>query len=203
MGDLRFVLAAIAVFAAAFAGMSYGMPLVKGIGATSASTLPPKYGERFVSEQDIEPAGVELAATAPATPEPAKPKHAIQEPPRQLAAATAPVAPAAMAAPPAARADSGERLAQTALQAAQAYARAPCDLMAKTAFIVAASTYLRAQDASPQAPRDMRVHDAIKTALHTGQIGGADFPPDLMIAGRFAPAPPSRVACVNSAGLRP
>ena len=90
-----------------------------------------------------------------------------------------------------------------ALQAAQAYAHAPCDRFAKTMFIVAASTYLRAQDQSSQAPKDARVHDAIKVAFQTGHVSANEFPPDLMISGRFAPAPPSRASCVNSAGLRP
>ena len=101
------------------------------------------------------------------------------------------------------RGDAGrDRLAQTALQAANAYARAPCDRMAKTAFVVAASTYLRAQDAASP-PKDARVHDAIKAAFEAGHIGSNEFPPDLMIAGRFAAGPPGRAACVNSAGLGP
>src|SRR5262249_14979655 len=106
-------------------------------------------------------------------------------------------------APATAGARNDDRLAQTALQAAQAYARSPCDRMAKAAFIVAASTYLRAQDASSEAPKDARVHDAIKAAFQTGHVSMDEFPPDLMISGRFAPVPPSRASCVNSAGLRP
>jgi hypothetical protein len=97
---------------------------------------------------------------------------------------------------------SGDTLARTALQAAQAYAGAPCDQMAKAAFIVAASTYLRAQDASPQAPKDARVYEAIKTALENGNVSRDDFPPDIVMAGGF-PAAPSRESCVNWAGLQP
>jgi hypothetical protein len=164
-----------------------------------APHIPSKSTERFVPLPDAE--ALVAAAGLAAPPEPAKPAFQElnkQEPIRQVVAAAAPPAPALPL-----RADAGDRLAQTALQAAQAYARAPCDRMAKTAFIVAASTYLRAQDASSHAPKDARVHDAIKTALQNGHIGSADFPPDLMIAGRFAPAPPSRTSCVNSAGLQP
>jgi hypothetical protein len=189
MGDLRFICAAIAVFAAAFVGMSFGLPWAsKGPSVAAVS----------------KPQTIEVAATPAvqlAIVEPRKEPAAPQSPPaEQVVVPVQPAAPAPATA--AVRVDAGDRLAQTALQAAQAYARAPCDRTAKTMFIVAASTYLRAQDKSSQAPKDVRVHDAIKAAFQTGHVSPDEFPPDL-ISGRFAPAPPSRTSCVNSAGLRP
>jgi hypothetical protein len=192
MADLRFICAAIAVFAAAFVGMSFGMPWAsKGLSVVAVNGVPSKLN---ASVPSIEPAAIVETRTEPVTPKPAP----ISEP---VAAPARPPAPLQQA-PAAVRVDAGDRLAQTALQAAQAYARAPCDRMAKTMFIVAASTYLRAQDKSSQAPKDARVHDAIKAAFQTGHVSLDEFPSDL-ISGRFAPAPPSRTSCVNSAGLRP
>jgi hypothetical protein len=179
MNDLRFVLAAVAVFAAAFAGMSFGMPLLSKAPSVAAVKSAPVTLDAASSPAQLPPiveARTHVAAPLPASPEP-------------------------IPAPAPARGNAGDRLAQTALQAANAYARAPCDRMAKTAFIVAASTYLRAKDMA--APDDARVHAAIKAAFETGHIGSDEFPPDLMIAGRFAAPPSSRAACVNSAGLRP
>jgi hypothetical protein len=194
MGDLRFISAAIAVFAAAFAGISFGMPRASKSFSVAAVSSPPVKLE--TPAQPVERPKIVEAQPEPAAPQPAPARETI-------AAPAPPPKPAAPPSPAAAPADPGDRLAQTALQAAQAYARAPCDRMAKTMFIVAASTYLRAQDQSSRAPRDARVHEAIKTAFQTGQVSSEEFPPDLMISGRFAPAPPSRTSCVNSAGLRP
>ena len=186
MGDLRFICAAIAVFAAAFVGMSFGLPWApKGLSAAAVSSTPAKSD---APAPQMQPPAIVEAPAERAAPRP--------PPAREVIAAPAP-------APAAVRVDAGDRLAQTALQAAQAYAHAPCDRFAKTMFIVAASTYLRAQDATSQAPKDARVHDAIKVAFQTGHVSANEFPPDLTISGRFAPAPPSRASCVNSAGLRP
>jgi hypothetical protein len=175
MTDLRFVLAAFVAFVAAFAGVSFGMPwMSKGAAVATVSPSPAKH---------------ETPATAPAA--------------STVAAVLPAPAPAAGPPPPPAlpRAVSGGRLAQTALQAAQDFARAPCDRMAKAAFVVAASTYLRARDTG--APDDPRVHAAIKSALETGQIGADDIPPDLVTFGPSALAPQGGAKCVNSAGLRP
>jgi hypothetical protein len=194
MGDLRFILATVAVFVATFAGISFGMPRAFKNFSVAAVSNPPAKLETLA--QPLEQTKIAETPPEPAAPQPAPARETI----------AAPLPPPKTAAPPvvaAAPADPGDRLAQTALQAAQAYARTPCDRMAKTMFIVAASTYLRAQDRSSRAPKDARVHDAIKTAFQTGQVRTEEFPPDLMISGRFAPAPPSRTSCVNSAGLRP
>ncbi|MET0669609.1 MAG: hypothetical protein ABWY66_06370 [Xanthobacteraceae bacterium] len=194
MGDLRFEFAAIAVFAAAFVEISFGMPWAsKGFSVAAVNSTPSRLN---TLAPPVEPPPIVEARTEPVAPKP-PPIPGPSAMPAQSAALPAPPAHAA------ARIDASDHLAQTALQAAQAYARAPCERMAKTMFIVAASTYLRVQDKSSQAPKDARVHDAIKAAFQTGHVSTDEFPPDLMISGRFAPATPSRVSCVNSAGLRP
>ena len=96
-----------------------------------------------------------------------------------------------------------DHLAQTAIQAAGDYTRAPCDMAAKAAFIVAASTYLRSKAAASgaSAPLDVGAHQAIKAAIETGGVGRDEFPPGTEISG--ATFPVSGVRCINSAGLQP
>jgi len=191
MSNMRLALAAVVSFCVAFVVMSYGMPLAsKGVNARpSVATIEP-----FAEMPAAMPAAA--AASLPAV-NVAAAEHKVQAADAP-AKAVKPPAPAAAAAP----AETGrDRLAQTALQAAQSYAVAPCDRMAKTAFIVAASTYLRAQDASSKAPKDARVHDAIKTAFETGNVSLNDFPLDVVMVSGFT-ATPSRASCINSAGLR-
>ena len=178
MSNLRFMLAAVALFAGAFVGVSYGMPwAAKGFGVMAMRAAPVK--------PDARASAVEQPAAG------TRSEHAALE-----------ARPAAVAAPQ--RVPARHHLTQSAVQAAQAYARAPCDRMAKTAFIVAASTYLRAKASEPAAtPEDARVHEAIKTALETGAITKDEFPTDTVFSGRIAAAPSSKTACVNSAGLLP
>jgi hypothetical protein len=95
-----------------------------------------------------------------------------------------------------------DQLALTAIQAAEAYARAPCDTAAKAAFIVAASTYLRTKATGGSAPPDARVHQAIKAAVEAGGIRSDEFPSGTDIVGAASQARPS-LRCINSAGLRP
>jgi hypothetical protein len=174
MNDLRFVITAVAVFAAAFGGMWLGLPLAsKGLALIAAGSQPAKH-----------------AAAPPAIAE------TNAERGLAVAAVRHPVSTAAPEADNVVR----DHLAQSALAAANAYARAPCDRMAKAAFIVAASTYLRA---NTQAPRDVRLHEAIKAAFEGGHVGSDEFPPDTMFAGRSSSASADKTGCVNSAGLRP
>ena len=169
MNDLRFILTAAAVFAAAFGTMWLVSPWAsKGL-AVIATSSPPAKPAPVASSAIGENAGEEKASPA------------VQQP----VSAPAPE-------PEVIRG----HLAQSALLAANAYARAPCDPMAKAAFIVAASSYLRA---SPQAPKDTRVHEAIKTAFESGHVGSDEFPPDTMFAGRSSA---SKAGCINSADLR-
>jgi hypothetical protein len=130
---------------------------------------------------------------------PAKPDVRAVEP----AAIPAPEPYRGMPAPAPARRGAHDHLAQTATQAAQAYLRTPCDSMAKTAFIVAASTYLRAKATAPgtQSVHDTRAHDAIKAAFDTGAIGKDEFPFETGLPARPA-APAGKVACSNSAALQ-
>ena len=103
--------------------------------------------------------------------------------------------------PPTGRAP--DQLSLTAIQAADAYARAPCDAAAKAAFVVAASTYLRAKATGPNAatPPDARVHQAIKAAIEAGDISPDEFPSGLGISVAAKGKAGSR--CLNAAGLRP
>ncbi len=185
MSNLRLALAAVVSFCVAFVVMPYGMPIaLKSVTqhSSAAKVEAPATADQVVADP-ARSAAVERTTRESKSPQPkAQPKTA--------AAAVTPAEPAR------------DRLAQTALQAAQAHASAPCDRMAKTAFIVAASTYLRAQDASSKAPKDARVHDAIKTAFESGNVSLEEFPPDVVMANRFTAAP-SRASCINSAGLQP
>jgi hypothetical protein len=186
MSNLRFAIAAVVSFGVAFVVMSFGLPW-----ASKALMSLPSAAKMEASTDQVAANPARSATVEPNAPEAKSPKA-------QPRAATQPKTAAAVAPAEPAR----DRLAQTALQAAQAYAGSPCDRMAKTAFIVAASTYLRAQDASSKAPKDARVHDAIKTAFENGNVSLEDFPPDVVMANRFTAAP-SRASCINSAGLQP
>ena len=177
------------MFAAAFVGMSFGMPWAsKGFSVAAVNSTPakPDAPAPQVQPHAIVEAPAERAAQRPTS---GTRSRSLLRRPHLLLRQFTPMP--AIASP------------RPRCRPRKAYARAPCDRVAKTMFIVAASTYLRAQDATTQAPKDARVHDAIKTAFQTGHVSADEFPPDLMISGRFAPAPPSRASCVNSAGLRP
>ena len=162
MNDLRFVMAAVALFVGTFVGVSWAS---KGFPVMAMRAAPAK---------------PEVRAAEPAVAVPAP------EPYR------------GMPAPAPARRGAHDHLAQTAIQAAHAYVRTPCDGMAKTAFIVAASTYLRAKAATPgmQSRDDARAHEAIKAAFDTGAIGKDEFPFETGLPER--PAPAGKAACSNS-----
>jgi hypothetical protein len=186
MSNLRLALAAVVSFCVAFVVMSYGMPI-------ALKSVTPRPSAATMEA----PATADKAAAIPARNTAVEPTIPDSKSPESKAWPKSAAAPAAAPAEPV-----RDRLALTALQAAQAHASAPCDRMAKTAFIVAASTYLRVQDASSKAPKDVRVHDAIKTAFESGYVSLEDFPPDVVMASRFVAAP-SRASCINSAGLQP
>jgi hypothetical protein len=92
-----------------------------------------------------------------------------------------------------------DHLAQTAIQAASAYIRTPCDMAAKAAFIVAASTYLRAKATDAGAPAEAHVHQAIKSAIEAGGIGRDEFP----AGAEISVVTTTGLRCTNSAGLLP
>ena len=67
----------------------------------------------------------------------------------------------------------------TVIQAAVTYAQSPCDPTNKAAFIVAASTYIKAASGNVVqfgTPHDSRVRDAIDTAFRTGGVSKNEFP---------------------------
>lgn len=70
----------------------------------------------------------------------------------------------------------------TAIQTANAYTLSPCNQAIKAAFIVAASTYLRAmtgrnvEEGTFSTPMDMRVREAIEAAFDAGGITKDEFP---------------------------
>jgi hypothetical protein len=71
---------------------------------------------------------------------------------------------------------------QTAIQAASAYKYAPCDPAIKAAFVVAATTYIKAVTDNISTagafatPMDKRVRESIQAAFGTGGITSKDFP---------------------------
>ncbi|HEX5006482.1 MAG TPA: hypothetical protein VFV70_05180, partial [Hyphomonadaceae bacterium] len=70
----------------------------------------------------------------------------------------------------------------TTIQAANAYALSPCDRAIKAAFVVAASTYMRATVKSERDAKnfstsmDQRVREAIDAAFDAGGVTTKDFP---------------------------
>jgi hypothetical protein len=70
------------------------------------------------------------------------------------------------------------RMRLTAIEAANAYVRAPCDQAVKAAFVVATATYVKAQaDAkSFSTPLDARVREAIEAAFDAGGVSKDDLP---------------------------
>lgn len=163
MNNLRFVVLALGLFAAAFGGISWAARGFPVMGWQSAPGKP---------EPQI--------AKAPAS--------------QQAAVAARPAAPAASAAKPDARLefehskilqsdpDAGRRkMRLTAIEAANDFAVAPCNLPAKAAFIVATSTYLNAlNNKQPTDARiatmDARVRAVIRSALEAGGVNPNEFP---------------------------
>jgi hypothetical protein len=168
MGNLRFVLAAIALFAGTFAGVSWAS---RSFPAMTVRAVPAK-PDMPAPIPAPEAAMVSAPALAPIV-KPAAP--VIEEAIRQEARPTA--------SPPARDPESGRnQMRLTAIQAATAYATAPCDQANKAAFVVAASTYARAMTAddngtpAPSTALDRRVREAIHAALNAGGIAHQDFP---------------------------
>lgn len=80
----------------------------------------------------------------------------------------------------------------TTIQAANAYALSPCDKTIKAAFVVAASTYMRATIKSEKdaqnflTPMDKRVREAIEAAFDAGGVTTQDFPKGTPLWARAA-----------------
>jgi hypothetical protein len=185
MIDIRIALGAVALFAGAYLGVSLlpksGLVSRAGKPAPSvAATLQPK------------------AIAQP--PEPALPGATEATPPAPATAADDVAAAPRSKLPdlPEHELVSGrDRIRVSALQAATAYALAPCDGTNKAAFVVAVSTYLRTLGArESDIPADDRLQQALLAAFKAGGVAEQDFPADawplpadLTRAGGNRPAP--------------
>ncbi len=160
MSNLRFLIACIATFAAAFAGMNWASSRV------SRNAPPPVTYSKAA-----------IATPIAQAPQPAPTAGAI---PLEPALRQPPAPPSVVAATSGTRPD---HLRETALGAAQAFAAAPCDAAVRAALIVAASSYLRARDGT-----DDVVHAAMRKALAAGTIAPEEMPsaPPAWFAARGA-----------------
>jgi len=182
MSNLRFAIIAAVLFGIAFAGISFGMPWAsKGFPVVAQRTEPLKPDTRLV----------------PLKPDARLPTFdSVTHAGREAVRSKAP------------QGDNNEgrnRMRLTAIETADAYAQAPCDLAVKAAFVVAASTYLRAASGGKaghtfSTPMDQRVHAAITAALDSGDLSEHEFPAGLWTAP--AKSRSSAAACAGSAALR-
>jgi hypothetical protein len=152
MSNLRFVLAAAALFGLAFIGMSFGMPWAsKGFPVVAMRAVPMKPDARVPTFEESVKQGVRKDWEESKTSQSDN--------------------------------DAGRnQMRLTTIQAANAYALSPCDKAIKAAFVVAASTYMRAMTRSESSaqvfatPFDQRVREAIESAFGAGGITTQDFP---------------------------
>lgn len=103
-----------------------------------------------------------------------------------------------------------DRMRQTAISAANAYALSPCDHAVRAAFIVSAATYLRAAGgpgkgaAQFATPTDLRVRKAIESALDSGDVGKDEFPADIKLwPASTAKSPSYASSCGSAAAMLP
>jgi len=100
-----------------------------------------------------------------------------------------------------------DRMRLTALEAANAYAQAPCEAATKAAFVVATATYAKAMigtggEATQFAtPLDTRLREAIRAALAIGGVRQDDFPAETrtFIATLTPPLSSAAPRCANLA----
>jgi hypothetical protein len=203
MSNLRFAMITIALFAVAFAGMAWaskGFPLPGVMSAGVEPAPTPKVAAAPVTPALQAPAQAKIThetmsvlnpptvnvplpvpnprfARAPAL------EDSIREERKELAQPKS--VPSPKSAQPELPPDTDpgrNRLRQTAIQAANAYAYAPCDPAIKAAFVVATTTYIKAVtdrigNASHFATaQDKRVRDSIQSAFVIGGITSKDFP---------------------------
>ncbi len=178
MIDFRVLLGAVALFVGAYAAVSM---LTKS--APVATTVRP------APAIDIAHSGSDLTEE-PASTIPPEPASVLQErdPAPEQAAATEPPAR-----PERDLSQGRERIRVSAIQAATAYALAPCDMINKAALVVAMSTYLRTLEseiAPADAEPDRRVRNALRSAMNAGGLADEDFPVD----GLPVPANLTRIA---------
>jgi hypothetical protein len=177
MNNLRFALLSAAVFTGAFAGIFWGS---KGFPVMAMRAAP--------QHSAVATQGLTL-------------EEAVQQ------TAAAPVAAEIAAAEPARRdTDPGRnQMRSTAIQAAMAYAGAPCDIANRTAFLVAASTYGTAMNGAADGftslatPPDTEIRKAVQAAFDTGGISKDEFasPARSWIVGMTRPLSQSPAPCAT------
>jgi hypothetical protein len=203
MSNLRFAMITIALFAVAFAGMAWaskGFPLpgltsarvessatptLAAAHVTPAAPAPaePKITHETMSVLNPPTANVPLPVPNPRFARAPGFEDSVKQERKELAQPKS--VPSAKSAQPELPPDTDpgrNRLRQTAIQAANAYAYAPCDPAIKAAFVVATTTYIKAVtdrigNASHFATaQDKRVRDSIQSAFVIGGITSKDFP---------------------------
>ena len=203
MSNLRFAVLTIMLFAGAFASMAWaskGFPLpgfasasVEPKAAPQVATAPaaqepaqPKITRETVSVLNMPvTADVPLPAPNPRFARAPSFDDSVKEERKELAQ------PKSLQDKPVKReteklpvdTDPGRnQVRQTAIQAAGAYKYAPCDPAIKAAFVVAATTYIKAVTDNISTagafatPMDKRVRESIQAAFGTGGITSKDFP---------------------------
>ena len=178
MSNLRFTLFASALFAAAFAGVSWGPKVFPLVAMRAAMPAPEPRAAAPASQPQI----VEEAQSEPEPRLEAKLDLQIKpkidpkiDPKPQVLTDPEPIKPAPS------QADSGRsQIRLTAIQAANAYTLTPCDRAVKSAFIIATATYIKSMsggitgDGAIQV--DARVRTAVEAALRIGGVHKDEFP---------------------------
>lgn len=193
MSNLRFAVLTIVLFAGAFASMAWaskGFPLpgfmfasVEPEAAPQVAAAPdaqPKVTHEITSVLNTPAANVPLPVPNPRLARAPAFDDSVKEERKEL---TQPKSVQRDKEAALTDTDPGRvRMRQTAIQAANAYAYAPCDPAIKAAFVVATTTYVKAvtekiNNAGAYAtPMDKRVRESIQTAFGTGGITSKDFP---------------------------
>jgi hypothetical protein len=167
VSNFRFGLMVAVAFVLTFIGVWLGM---KNASIVASRVAPP---DTVASAPSAPPA-------APALAIPQATRDELVEPKAEPQAPVAAAEPAAEAKPVDAWANSGDRgrdrMRLTAIETAQAYADAPCDVAAKAAFVVAATTYIQTMIAKTAMPLDPRVRDVLHQAFAAGDVAVDDFP---------------------------
>ncbi len=162
MIDPRLLLLAVALFGGAFVGVSMMPKGSSSVAMRSAPVQPDKQEQLGAPDANKSTPPIETA---------------VREPDQTPSPGPAPLEATSLRE----NAIDPDRIRITAIQAATAYALAPCDAINKATFVVAASTYWRTaagRDESPPSasPMDERVRQAMQAALKAGGIAAQDFP---------------------------
>ena len=203
MSNLRFAVITIALFAGAFASMAWaskGFPLpgfmsagvepkatpqVAAAPAADAPTPPKITHETMSVLYQPNMAAIPLPVPNPRLVRAPAFEDSVKDERKELAQPKSPQDKSAQREKEKGPVDTDPgriQMRQTAIQAANAYAYAPCDPAIKAAFVVATTTYIKAvtekiNNAGVYAtPMDKRVRDSIQAAFGTGGITSKDFP---------------------------